>query len=43
MITAGFLAATMALGALWHAIGEGVLVEHAIAVTPVILADVFLF
>lgn len=32
VVTAGFLAATIALGALWHAIGDGLLVDHAVAV-----------
>ena len=43
MVTAAFLAVTVALGALWRAIADGLLVEHAAAVTPVNLVDVFLF
>ena len=51
MVTAGFLAATVALGALWHAIGDGLLVEHALAVAshhvqavaPATVADIFLY
>ena len=34
---------TVALGSLWRAFSDGLLVEHAIAVTPVNLVDVFLF
>lgn len=51
VITAGFIAATVALSALWHALGGGLLVEHALAVAshhvqsvaPVTIADIFLY
>lgn len=51
VITAGFLAATLALDALWHALGDGLLVEHALAVAshhiqavaPTTIADIFLY
>lgn len=43
VVTAGFLAATVALGALWRTFADGLLVEHALAVTPVNLVDIFLF
>ena len=51
MITAGFLAATVALGTLWHALDGGIVIEHALAVashhiqatTPVTIADIFLY
>lgn len=43
IVTAGFLAVTVALSALWRAFADGLLVEHAAAVTPVTIADVFLF
>ena len=42
-MTAGFLAVTVALGALWRAFADGLLVEHALAVTPVNIVDIFLF
>lgn len=48
---AGFLALTVALSALWHAIGDGLFVEHALAAAshhvqgaaPGTIADVFLY
>lgn len=48
---AGFLAATVALAAMWRAFGGGILVEHALAVAshhvqsvaPATLVDVFLY
>lgn len=43
VVTAGFLAVAVALGALWRALADGLIVEHALTVTPVILADLFLF
>lgn len=51
VVTAGFLAATVALSALWHAFGDGMLVEHALAVAshhlqgvaPTTWADIFLY
>lgn len=51
MITAGFMSLTLALAALWHAIGDGLLVEHALAVAshhiqmvaPATIADIFLY
>lgn len=51
VITAGFLAATVALSLLWHAFGDGLLVEHALAVAshhiqsvaPTAVADIFLY
>ena len=51
MITAGFLAATVALGTMWNAFGGGLLVEHALAVAshhvqavaPTTIADIFLY
>lgn len=51
VITAGFLAVTVALGAMWHAFGGGLLVEHAVAVAshhvqavaPATITDVFLY
>ena len=51
MVTAGFLAATVALGAMWHAFGDGLLLEHALAVAshhvqavaPAALVDIFLY
>lgn len=51
VITAGFIAATVALSALWHAFGDGLLVEHALAVAshhvqsvaPVAVGDIFLY
>lgn len=51
VVTAGFLAATVALGVMWHAIGDGLLVDHAAAVAshhlqaaaPATVADIFLY
>ena len=51
IVTAGFLAATVALSALWHAFGGGLLVEHALSVAshhiqsvaPATLVDIFLY
>lgn len=51
VVTAGFLAATVALGAMWHAFNGGMLVEHALSVAshhvqsvaPTTIADVFLY
>ena len=51
IIMAGFLALTVALGALWHAFDSGLLVEHAIAtashhvqaVAPATITDIFLY
>lgn len=51
MVTAGFLAATVALGLMWHAFGDGMLVNHALAVAShhiqsvavVTIADIFLY
>ena len=50
-MTVGFLAATLALSALWHALGGGLLIEHALAVAshhiqgiaPATLVDLFLY
>ena len=51
VVTAGFLAATAALSALWHVLSDGMLVEHALAVAshhvqavaPATLVDIFLY
>ena len=51
IITAGFLAATVALGTMWQAFGDGLLIEHALAVAshhiqavaPTTIADIFLY
>lgn len=51
VVTAGFLAVTVALSVLWHAIGDGLLVDHAIAVAshhvqavaPTTITDIFLY
>ena len=51
IVAVGFLAATAALAALWHALAGGMVVEHAVAVAshhiqavaPATLADLFLF
>ena len=51
VVTAGFLSATVALSLVWHALGDGLLVEHALAVAshhiqavlPTTVADVFLY
>ena len=50
-MAAAFLAATVALMALWRVLGDGLLVEHALAVAshhiqavaPVTITDVFLY
>ena len=51
VVTAAFLAATVALGVIWHAIGDGLLVDHAAAVAshhvqsvaPATIVDIFLY
>ena len=51
VVTAGFLALTVALATLWHAFGDGLLVEHALAVAshhiqsvaPATITDIFLY
>ena len=51
IVTVGFIAVTLALSALWHALGDGLLVEHALAVAshhiqgiaPATLVDLFLY
>ena len=51
MVTAGFLAATVALGALWRVFGDGLVMEHAVAVAshhvqavaPATVTDIFLY
>ena len=51
MVTAGFLAVTVALGLMWHAFGDGLLLEHALSVAshhvqtaaPAVLVDIFLY
>ena len=51
VVTAGFLAVTVALSAVWHALGEGLFVEHALAVAshhvqsvaPATLPDILLY
>ena len=51
VVTAGFLAATVALGTMWHAFSDGLIVEHALAVAshhiqgaaPATIADIFLY
>lgn len=51
VIAAGFLAATVALMALWRVLGDGLVVEHALsvashhiqAVAPATMADIFLY
>lgn len=51
VIAAGFLAVTVALMALWRALGDGLLVQHALAVAshhiqavaPATIVDVFLY
>ena len=51
VVTAGFLAMTVALSVVWHAIGDGLLVDHAIAVAShhlqtaalAVITDVFLY
>ena len=50
-MTAGTLAITVALMALWRALGDGLLVQHALAVAshhiqavaPVTIVDIFLY
>ena len=51
VVMAGFLAVTVALGAFWRALSDGLLVEHALAVAshhiqavaPVTIVDIFLY
>ena len=51
VVTAGFLALSAALAALWKVFGDGVVVEHALAVAshhiqavfPTTVADIFLY
>ena len=51
IVMACFLAVTVALGTMWHALGDGMVVEHALAVAshhiqgvaPVTIADIFLY
>ena len=51
VVTAGFLCVTVTLALLWHVFGDGMLVEHALAVAshhiqavlPTTVADVFLY
>lgn len=51
VIAASFLVVTVALAALWHALGDGLFVEHALtvashhiqAVAPVTIVDIFLY
>ena len=51
VVTAGFLAVTVALGLMWHAFGDGLLLEHALSVAshhvqtvaPAVLVDIFLY
>ena len=51
VVMAGFLTVTVALGALWRALSDGLLVEHALAVAshhiqavaPVTIVDIFLY
>lgn len=51
VVTAGFLSVTVALSLLWHAFGDGMLVEHALAVAshhiqavlPTTVADIFFY
>lgn len=51
VVTVAFLAVTAALSALWHALADGVFVEHALAVAshhiqavaPTTIADIFLY
>ena len=51
LVTAGFIAAAVALSTMWHAFGDGVLVEHALAVAshhvqavaPATISDIFLY
>lgn len=51
VVAAAFASVVVALSALWHVMGEGLLVQHALAgashhvqdVMPAYLSDVFLF
>ena len=51
IIMAGFLAITIALGALWHLLSSGLIINHALAVAshhvqtvaPVTIVDIFLY
>lgn len=51
VVAAGFLAGAAALAALWRVFGDGVVVEHAIAVAshhvqavaPATIVDIFLY
>ena len=51
VITAGFLAATVALGTMWNVFSDGLIVEHALAVAshhvqsaaPATIPDIFLY
>jgi len=51
VIAAGFMSLTIALAALWHAVGDGLLIEHALAVAshhiqtvaPATISDIFLY
>ncbi len=50
-MTAGFLALTAALAAMWHMLDSGLIVEHALSVAshhlqlvaPAAVADIFLY
>ena len=51
VVMSGFLCVTVALSLLWHALGDGLLVQHALAcashhvqaVLPTTVADIFLY
>lgn len=51
VIMTGFMSLTVALAAVWHALGDGLLVEHALAVAshhiqmvaPATIMDIFLY
>ena len=51
IVTAGFLALVVALGAFWHMLGDGLIIEHALAVAshhiqsaaPTTILDIFLY
>lgn len=51
VVTAGFLAATVALMAFWRMLGDGLIVEHALTVAshhiqlvaPATIPDIFLY
>ena len=51
VVTAGFLSLAVVLSLLWHTFGDGLLVEHALAVAshhvqavlPTTIADIFLY